>query len=1019
MKVFFKHLALIALTGAFIGGHARAATLTVTPTMVSNTYSGFITLLVTGLTNSEPVVMQKFSDLNTNGVVDSTDFVIQQFGLTEGAATVIGGVTNINVPGDTDTTSTNITAQLNFQNGDFVQNFVGKYLYKLSSPTARFTPITNLFTVTNATFALSGTLSGSVTNSGTNVPNASVILFQPAGDGLNPLFGCVANNSGAYSIKAPPGAYLLVAFKSNYVANFSTAPTITLSNALTVTTNLSLIVATQSISGKIVDAANTNLGLAGMFVHAESTNNLLAIGSTDTNGNFTIRTVANSQWKFNVDGAAVIFRGYLRLQNSTKVNTTTGSVANVTVALPKATALFYGSVKTPAGTPLAGVHLYVNDNSGVYESDPQTDVNGNYTDGVVAGTWQMQVDNNNPNFTNYVFSQSDGQTNLIAGAAVRQNFIALLATNYITGYVRDSSNNPIVGVSVYATATFNSTNYQAGTHTDSSGNYSLNVTNGFWSVGVSCSGGDSSSLDGILGSGNYNCPPNLSTNVASGGAVVNFIVQPPTLDVLSYYLVKERDFFQTDATTLIPNPGYGPFTAYLGIVQTTLGSVPTANVTLPTSAGRGLPAGNTAIELQFSEAFADQASMDVTYPTGNYTFNLFTLNNGNKFPVLNLPTSVYPNTPRVSNYPAAQTINASNSFVLQWDAFAGGTTNETIQFLILDGAGNQLFSSPNPGTDFANSLKGTATSFTIPANTIQSGSNYLGVLIFMKTLSTNLTDYPGAIGKTIASANTTFAMTTTLVLPLQVTTTSLPNGTNGLAYNQSIQATGGQPPYSWAIPNYSADPPVSLIFATNGVLAGTLATSGGPFYFDVAVTDGAANTAYRTLSLTIINPPLPPLGITNVALPNGNVGAIYSVQLGATGGQVPYGNWQLAVGSAALPAGLGINSSGLISGTPTTNKVSTFKVQVADFNSTTTNKILAITINPKPVLSVPTWVTNRFQMRLTGATGQNYTVQTSTNLSLTNWISVLVTNSAATNSFIVTDPAATNKQRSYRVLIGP
>ena len=176
MKLFFKHLALIALTGAFIGSRAWAATLSVTPTTVSNTYSGFITLAVTGLTNGEPVVMQKFSDLNTNGVVDSSDFLIQQFGLTEGVATVIGGVTNINVPGDTDTTGGQITAKLNFQNGDFVQNFVGKYLYKLSSPTARFTPITNLFTVTNTTFALSGTISGSVTNSGTNVPNARSTL---------------------------------------------------------------------------------------------------------------------------------------------------------------------------------------------------------------------------------------------------------------------------------------------------------------------------------------------------------------------------------------------------------------------------------------------------------------------------------------------------------------------------------------------------------------------------------------------------------------------------------------------------------------------------------------------------------------------------------------------------------------------------------------------------------------------------------------------------------------------------
>ena len=141
-------------------------------------------------------------------------------------------------------------------------------------------------------------------------------------------------------------------------------------------------------------------------------------------------------------------------------------------------------------------------------------------------------------------------------------------------------------------------------------------------------------------------------------------------------------------------------------------------------------------------------------------------------------------------------------------------------------------------------------------------------------------------------------------------------------------------------------------------------------------------------------------------------------QLGATGGQSPY-YWQLATGSANPPAGLTLYSSGLISGTPTTNKVSAFKVQVTDAYSTTTNKVLSITINPKPVVGSPGWLTNQFQMRLTGASNQNYPVQMSTNLSSTNWISLFTTNNATTNSFLLSDPNATNKQRFYRILIGP
>ena len=56
-------------------------------------------------------------------------------------------------------------------------------------------------------------------------------------------------------------------------------------------------------------------------------------------------------------------------------------------------------------------------------------------------------------------------------------------------------------------------------------------------------------------------------------------------------------------------------------------------------------------------------------------------------------------------------------------------------------------------------------------------------------------------------------------------------------------------------------------------------------------------------------------------------------------------------------------------------------------------------------------------MLITGAAGQNYSVQASTNLS--NWTLLYVTNNAQTNSFLLTDPLATNQQRSYRILIGP
>jgi hypothetical protein len=70
-----------------------------------------------------------------------------------------------------------------------------------------------------------------------------------------------------------------------------------------------------------------------------------------------------------------------------------------------------------------------------------------------------------------------------------------------------------------------------------------------------------------------------------------------------------------------------------------------------------------------------------------------------------------------------------------------------------------------------------------------------------------------------------------------------------------------------------------------------------------------------------------PSVISGPAPDSGIVGAVYSVSLNATGA-APL-QWSLSSGS--LPAGLSLNSAGLISGIPTTAGTSTFAVTVENF----------------------------------------------------------------------------------------
>lgn len=160
------------------------------------------------------------------------------------------------------------------------------------------------------------------------------------------------------------------------------------------------------------------------------------------------------------------------------------------------------------------------------------------------------------------------------------------------------------------------------------------------------------------------------------------------------------------------------------------------------------------------------------------------------------------------------------------------------------------------------------------------------------------------------------------------------------------------------------------------------------------------------------------LQVTSSTLPHGNVGMDYTMQLEATGGQRPY-HWQLATNSPSLPAGVSLTSGGVLSGLPTVFSAANLRLTVIDANSDTAEKELLLVINPKPMLSPVSWVTNRFTLRLAGAPRQNYTLQVSTNLGATNWTSLFVTNNPDIGTFIVRDVNATGGQSVYRVLIGP
>jgi hypothetical protein len=507
---------------------SAAVTFTISPSTISNTYAGPVTLQITNIPTGDTVVVQKYLDLASNGVIDGNDLLVQQFTLTDGQATTFTNgaltITNMLVPGDLNPSTGAITAQLTFEpinpGGSFVQSFLGQYLFKLSSPAGHFAAITNSFVVTNFPFGQS--FSGVVRSNTLAVSNAVVLLFSPNSSGSNPQYGTVANGSGNYSIQAPPGTYLLAAYKTNYLANLSTEPTVTLTSGESVVTNISLTNATESFSGKVVDVNNSSLGLPGALLPFTSANNFLTIVFSDTNGNFSL-AVNTNQWKVNSDSGSLDTHGYLELSNNYKVNTATGAVSGLTLSVPKAAAMIYGTVKNNLGQPIPGVQIYSSDTVGQYEDDPKTDQNGNYYAGALAESWQISLSGDDIALSNYVASGSS-QFALSTGQATQVNFTLIPATNVITGTVKDNNNNPIVGVGVTASATISGSTYQtiSTEDTDNSGNYVLFVPNGTWSVNVNCNGGE----DSLNSLGSYACPNSQTATISGNNSTNNFVVLP-------------------------------------------------------------------------------------------------------------------------------------------------------------------------------------------------------------------------------------------------------------------------------------------------------------------------------------------------------------------------------------------------------------------------------------------------------------------------------------------------------------
>jgi hypothetical protein len=233
----------------------------------------------------------------------------------------------------------------------------------------------------------------------------------------------------------------------------------------------------------------------------------------------------------------------------------------------------------------------------------------------------------------------------------------------------------------------------------------------------------------------------------------------------SYYGVLKLAQFQqslTNAPTPLATNGYS-FSAF--VVASTNFAVTNATFKAPNSStNRPLTLNTKGDELQYTELFQTQASLDSAYPSSTslflpsvYNLTMRTVHDGVKTGNANYELGSTPPTPQISNLAVGQGIDTTTSFTVQWTAMGG--LIGLVQLLVLDSSSNLVYSSPAPFTTGA--LDQSSTSGTIAPNILPPGTNLTGHLIFAAPgLLVDTNSYPGATGIAALGRDTGFPLVT-------------------------------------------------------------------------------------------------------------------------------------------------------------------------------------------------------------------------------------------------------------------
>jgi len=242
-------------------------------------------------------------------------------------------------------------------------------------------------------------------------------------------------------------------------------------------------------------------------------------------------------------------------------------------------------------------------------------------------------------------------------------------------------------------------------------------------------------------------------------------------------------------------------------------------------------------------------------------------------------------------------------------------------------------------------------------------------------------------------------------------------------YTNSVSASGGQGPYTFAVT--SGTLPTGISLNSSGAISGR-ATTPSSNNITITATDANGNTGFRAYTFTVSDVVI---SLSPATLPSGLQNVAYTTTVSASGGQAAY---QYAITSGTLPAGLSLNTTnGLISGTPTAVVNSTITITATDANTNTGSKEYTLSIGLVTITLDPTSLPGAsrniaYSQQITASGGTSPYAYSLFSGSLPAGLSIsgtgLITGSPSatgTSSFVVKaiDANSNSGSRSYTIVV--